>query len=108
MLMRMAAHKGRTVEQLSREMSSAELSDWLAYDGVYGYPDIYFMTGEVCKAIAGAMGGRRASAADYVPFFRPPSSRQQREQSPDEQRAIVRAHLDAARARRGVKGSNHG
>lgn len=84
---------GRTVGELEAGMSSGELAGWLAFDAEYGIGDHYFTTAAVCRTLAGSLGGKDTTGADYVPFFRPPA----RPQTVAEQRAAVRARLAAAR-----------
>lgn len=84
---------GKTVAKLEREMSSAELTEWVAFDREYTLPDAYFVAGQICATLAGR------SPADYVPFFKPPKST--RPQTAAEQQAIVREHLAAARSKTG-------
>ena len=48
---------------------SAELSDWLAYEQVYGLPDAYFIAGTLAPLLAVPPKGERLTAADFVPYF---------------------------------------
>jgi hypothetical protein len=82
-----------TVRQLLDSMDSAELSEWLAFDRAYTLPDDYFLAGVLGPAVTAPYAkGEPPGPGDFVPFFRPPS----REQSWEDQRAIVHARMAAA------------
>lgn len=86
-----------TVREVEARMDSAEFAEWLAFEQAYGIPDGYFVTGQVCSVVANAFAGAGLGPEAFVPYFRRP----RREQTPEEARAIVRAHLDAVRRRKG-------
>ena len=87
-------------------MSSAEISEWLAWDQLDHLPDHYWIGGEICATIANVMGnGRRtfhpehfvprakavkiASADDMLVKFRAISTAQnEREKQATKQRAL--------------------
>jgi hypothetical protein len=69
--MRMAAHTGRTLQELGESMSSPEFTAWQAFDNLYGYPDIYFMTARICHAALAPYSTKPPKAWDYVPYFAP-------------------------------------
>jgi hypothetical protein len=57
-----------TVEQLGREITSAELTEWLAFEQEYGLPDAFFAAGVVAPASANAFGGK-TRASDFIPYY---------------------------------------
>lgn len=61
-----------TVSQLEREMSSHELSEWLAYANIEPLPDHYFIGAQICAVTASAWGGK-ARIDDYIPKPEPRS-----------------------------------
>lgn len=69
--MRMAAHFGCTAEELGRRMSSEELTRWVAFDNVYGFPDIYFAVAQICSAVLRPWRKKPADPGEFVPFFAP-------------------------------------
>ena len=85
----------KTVADLERTMSSAEFGEWLAYEKVYGIPDLFFAVARISRALDVAMIGKSRPAEEYVPYFWTPP----RPQTVAEQRSIVRAHLAAARSK---------
>lgn len=56
-------------------MGSSELAIWAAFAEEFGFPDGFFVAGQVCGLIGGALGSRQNSAADYVPYFRDGTAR---------------------------------
>jgi hypothetical protein len=97
--MRLAAMLHCTVGELGTRMDSSEFADWLAFEQEFGLPDAYFVVARLAAVIEGAMTGKARSAADYVPYFRPHSPAHWPLQTVAEQRAIVRAHIEASRAK---------
>jgi hypothetical protein len=67
----LAAHFGCTVRELEERLGSDELAGWLAFERVYGLPDLYFATGQICATVAGSLGGNaNATPGDFVPYFK--------------------------------------
>ncbi|MEQ8251579.1 MAG: hypothetical protein RIB41_10110 [Oceanibaculum nanhaiense] len=63
---------GRTVEELSRSLSSAELSEWMAFDRLepIGGPAADLRAGIVASTVANVARGKRGKAfspADFMP-----------------------------------------
>jgi hypothetical protein len=85
-----------TLEELGRRMGAAEFQERLAFATEYGLADGFFVAGQVCTTVQRAFTGADVEPADFVPYFRVPKP----PQTPAEARAIVRAHLDAARRRK--------
>jgi hypothetical protein len=84
------------VAWIERNMDAAEFAEWEVFDAMYGLPDAYFVAGKVCETLARVMTGGNRNADSFIPFLRPPK----RPQTADEQRAIVRERLAAARSRK--------
>jgi hypothetical protein len=87
---------GKTVGQLLEEIDSVELSEWLAYDRIEPLPDLWAMHGQLASLVHNAwFKGRSRGPEDFIP-----ARRERREQSPQEQMAIVdrlRARMALAR-----------
>lgn len=61
-----------TVERLEREMSSPELSEWLAMERIDPLPDFYWMSAQECLVTASAFGGaKKLSIDDFRPVAAP-------------------------------------
>jgi hypothetical protein len=75
------------VRDMLEGMDSNELSEWLAYDNIYGLPDAYFVAGQVCATLVSVMTGKESNPADFVPFFRP----QRRKQGVKDHMSIMRS-----------------
>ena len=61
-----------TVRETLERMGSDELSEWQAYESLYGLPDIYFAVGQICAAVAAPhtpKGRTPATPMDFVPYF---------------------------------------
>jgi hypothetical protein len=67
---RLAALGGKSIRDVETGMDSAELSEWIAFDNVYGIPDGYFVAGQVCALMEALVTGK-GHPADHVPYFRP-------------------------------------
>lgn len=55
-------------------MSSVEFSAWLAFDSTCSLPDIFTLAGVIAPLIKAAASGKRATAEEFIPYFRPASS----------------------------------
>lgn len=82
-----------TIREAEKRLDSREISEQMAYERAYGIGDAYFIVGQVCATIARAMSGAKLGPEEFVPFYK--NAPAPGEQSPDEQRAIVRAKLAA-------------
>jgi len=58
-----------TVAELGQRMSSAELSEWIAFDRLYGLPDSYFVAGTICAALDSLMAEKPRPVSAFVPYF---------------------------------------
>lgn len=74
--MRLAAHLGMTLGELQSRMSSAELSEWVAFDEEYGLPDAYFLALTLGIATLRPWTDRPIRPQDIVPYFAPPRKQQ--------------------------------
>jgi hypothetical protein len=72
-------------------LSSEALSEWIAFDNLYGLPDVYFMTGMICSLLANVFGskGTKATPADFIPYFR-----EKPRQTTADHRAVFQALAD--------------
>jgi hypothetical protein len=58
-------------------MSSAELAEWIAFDQLYGFPDLYFQTALICSTLEGLWSEKPRKIDQIVPYFgagKPPMS----------------------------------
>ena len=82
-----------TRRRLLSECDSEELSEWLAYEKVYGLSDGNFVAGVVAAAIANhapfTKRKEAATAADFVPLFA--TAPRRRRQTPEEMRRNLAA-----------------
>lgn len=53
-------------EMMSR-MSSAELSEWLAYDRISPIPDSYWQTALIASTVANMLGKKRRTLEEFLP-----------------------------------------
>jgi hypothetical protein len=60
---------GRTPEELGDSMSSPDLAELMAFDGLYGYPDIYFLAGLICSTLEGLWSEKPRRIDQIIPFF---------------------------------------
>ncbi len=68
-LIRLAAHYGRTPEELGRALTSPELAELIAFDNLYGFPDIYFLAALVCSTLEGLWSDQPRPIDRIVPYF---------------------------------------
>lgn len=74
----MAAHYGCTQGELLGRFTSPEISEMLAFEAEYGFPDAFFTAGQICATIAafGGDGKTKWHPADFVPYFESARPRQ--------------------------------
>jgi hypothetical protein len=65
----MCAHFGRTVEDLGAALSSAEMAEWIAFDNLYGFPDLYYQTAMICSTLEGIWSEKPRPVEKIVPYF---------------------------------------
>ena len=58
------------MKELERTLAADELAELLAYDRLYGLPDVYFATAQICAAALAPYAKRPSKPGDFVPFFR--------------------------------------
>jgi len=58
---------GKTVSELLAEISSAELTEWLAYDRIDPLPDPYWTNALLCQTIMRSQGNSKAKLVDFLP-----------------------------------------
>lgn len=73
--MRLAAHFGCTLEELRCRMSSEEVTRWIAFDNLYGFPDVYFAVAQICSAVSRPFSKKPPKPSEFVPFFAPQRGR---------------------------------
>lgn len=66
-IFRLALALGRTVDELLHSISSAELSEWIAFDRVERLPDPYWIGGMTASVIANSVAGAKTTPADFIP-----------------------------------------
>jgi len=96
LLFRLALQLGRTVGELEREMSSRELSEWIAYERIHPLPDPHWSAALICSVLANCWGAS-TSPEDFLPTVQT-----LREQSPAEALEIFSTYANAHNARLGV------
>jgi hypothetical protein len=56
----------REIEQ----MGCDELEEWLAYERLYGIPDVFFMTAQICMTLEMCLSTKKKfHPGDHVPYF---------------------------------------
>jgi hypothetical protein len=68
-LIRLAAHYGRTPEELGRALSSTDIAELVAFDNLYGFPDIYFLAALICSTLEGLWSTRPRPIDKILPYF---------------------------------------
>lgn len=109
-LFRLALALGRTVDELSRSLSSLELAEWMAFDRLepIGGPGADFRAGIVASTVANVARGKRGKAfspADFMPAHRREKKLAWENIGLDQQARIVAERLRAWQARRNKKDS---
>lgn len=66
-MFKLALALGRTVDELLRSISSAELSEWIAYDQLERLPDPYEIGGIVASTVANTVAGAKTTPSDFIP-----------------------------------------
>lgn len=71
--MRLALRLGMTLKQLKREISSDELSKWMAFDKIdpFTINRVELILATFMALIARITGNSKAKPVDYLPFARP-------------------------------------
>jgi hypothetical protein len=86
-MIRLAAMLHRSIREIE-ELGSDELEEWLAFERLYGIPDIYFLTAQICTTLELCLTNKKKfHAGDHVPYFADNYS----EQTPGEMLANLRA-----------------
>lgn len=80
---------GRTVRELDATLGSDELSGWIAFERLYGLPDLFFLAGRLGPLLASLFGGSGVGPADVVPYFRAAADAQAEAEFDDDE-AIAR------------------
>ena len=70
--MKLAAHLGRTLDELGQTMSLEELTYWLAKERLDPLPDSWLQNGLSCSITANCMGGNKTTPQDFIPVKREP------------------------------------
>jgi hypothetical protein len=65
-MFRLALLLGRTVAELERDMSSRELSEWIAYQRIHPLPDGYWQAGMIASVMANCWGAT-TTPDDFIP-----------------------------------------
>lgn len=66
-IFKLALALGRTVDELLASMSSAELSEWIAFDRVERLPDPYWIGGMIASVVANSIAGAKTTPSDFIP-----------------------------------------
>ena len=80
---------GRTVGELESSMSSAEWSEWLAFDRVYGLPDLNAYQANICSVVATAMGGKHVRLGEFLLKPMPARRRRRKRLTPEQTVGIL-------------------
>lgn len=91
-MFRLAAHLGMTVGELGARMTSAEISEWIAYDKVEGIFDPQWSAAMIAFSITRALGSK-ATFDTFLPPGRGPV------QSSADHKAIMGAFRESHNAR---------
>jgi len=84
-----------TVERLEREMSSRELSEWLALQSLDPLPDPYWIGAQQCAVTASSLGGaKNLTIDDFRPVAAP-----KRQLTVEETMRAVRGAISIGRTR---------
>lgn len=59
-----------TRAEILARMDSAELSEWLAYEAVFGLPDANLLAAILAPLVARVGGAKKPAAEHFVPLFR--------------------------------------
>jgi hypothetical protein len=73
-------------------MSSAELSEWLAFESIYGIPDVYFQTAAICSTLDSVWREHPRKIHEVIPYFTPAEGADPIGQSPAEMFARLRTY----------------
>jgi hypothetical protein len=69
-MIRLAAMLHKSIWEVE-QLGSDELEEWLAFERVYGIPDIYFMTAQICMTIEMVLSTKKKfHPGDHVPYFK--------------------------------------
>lgn len=71
-----------TVGQLTNNISSTELSEWLAFDRIEPLDNPYWRSGMVASVLASSSSGKKYTPQDFMPH-------KKKEQTVEEQKAIL-------------------
>lgn len=93
--MRLALAMGMPVRRLLEEHTSAELSEWLAFDHAFNLPDGFYQAATTSMAVVRSMSGADVGPGDFAPIFLPPERADVGIQSADEGLAALRAFARA-------------
>jgi hypothetical protein len=95
--LRFAAHFGQSPSEFLERHTSPEISEWIAFDNIYGFPDIYCLIAQLARAVNAPYGKESLKLGDLVPFFKPDVKR--RKQTPADHLAILQAMSRRGRIR---------
>jgi len=84
---------GMSVAEAQERISSAEFTEWCAYDRIepYGPERVDFLAAMICDTVAKAAGVKTTKPADFMPRF----DRVRKRQTVAEMRANFRAFVEA-------------
>lgn len=83
------------MRELGEQMDSAEVSEWLAFDVLYGLGDGQNVIGQLGPALAAPWSKRPVSAGDFAPYFKPDSPTQSTASMHARFAAFARSHNDS-------------
>ena len=96
--MRLAGFLKKSIREVEA-LDSREVSEWMAFDNLYGLGDGHAVIGQVCTSVYRAMTGAKVGPADFAPVF----GAGMRKQSPAEMFAMMKATADVQNAREATK-----
>jgi hypothetical protein len=54
---------------MGASMSSKELAGWIAFENLYGFPDLFWSTTLICSTLEGLWSEHPRSVAQICPYF---------------------------------------
>ena len=98
--LRLALQLGKTVGQLETEMSSRELSEWMAFLRIHPLPDPHWSAALICSVVCNAWGAT-TSPDDFLPRV---GTDDEPEQTPEEALAAFSSFAAAHNTRMTIDG----
>ena len=75
------------MEQLTNNISSVELSEWMAFERIEPFDNPYWRSGMLASVIASSSSGKKFTPQDFMP------NQKKKEQTVKEQKAIMQMFI---------------